>query len=150
MLPPPSVVIYNPPRRAPLRLTIKDLLAYPTRIRAPAYGICASVLPSPANPVPYEPSAKCAKYDPIPLSTLRRIPNLAITRFRDLINSMESVQCSQPMVLPLEASQMLSDGCSPSDLDVQILGAAWLAAQQMLPDERDYDLQMVKHASLEV
>lgn len=150
MPPPPSVVIYNPPRRAPMTFAIKDLLADPTQIRAPASILGASVLPSPTRRVPHESSAMWAMYDPIPLSTLRLVPNLAITRFREIIDSMEPIRCSQPMVLPSAASLMLAEGCPPSELDVQILGAAWLAAQQMLPNMRDCDLQMVKHASLDV
>lgn len=39
---------------------------------------------------------------------------------------------------------MLSEGCVTGYLDAQVLGAAWQAVLQLLPKDRDYDLQMVK------
>lgn len=45
---------------------------------------------------------------------------------------------------------MLSEGCMTSYLDVQVLGAAWQVVLQILPDERDYELQMGKEVSLVV
>lgn len=45
---------------------------------------------------------------------------------------------------------MMSEACVTSYLDAQVLGAGWQVVLQMLPDERDYDLQMVKQVALEV
>lgn len=70
--------------------------------------------------------------------------------FREIIDSMESIRFLQPTALPWEASPMLSEGCVTSYLDVQILGAAWQVVLQMIPDERDYELQMGKQFSLVV
>lgn len=45
---------------------------------------------------------------------------------------------------------MLSEGCVTGYLDAQVLGAAWQAVLQMLPNDRDYDLEMVKQVPVEV
>lgn len=45
---------------------------------------------------------------------------------------------------------MLSEACVTGYLDAQVLGAAWQAVLQILPHERNYDLQMVKQLAAEV
>lgn len=70
--------------------------------------------------------------------------NLAITTFRERLDSMNCIRFDQPMALPWNASPMLSEGCVSAYLDAQILGAAWQAVLQMVPEQRNYDLQMAK------
>lgn len=45
---------------------------------------------------------------------------------------------------------MMSEGCVTAYLDAQVLGAAWQAVLQMVPEERNYDLQMVKQVPVVV
>lgn len=150
-MPPPSVVfVAPPPPTLPTTYTVKQLLAHQPQRPSPASGISATILASRANRPTHKSSAASDKYDPIHASRLRLIPALPINEFRAVIDSMNSIQFSQPMAIPWEASPMLSEGCVTSYLDVQILGAAWQAVLQMLPDQRDYDLQMVKQVPLVV
>lgn len=149
-MPPPSVVFVAPPLLTSPTYTVKQLLAHQPQRPSPASGISATILASRANRPTHKSSAASDKYDPIHASRLRLIPALPINEFREVIDSMDSIQFSQPMALPWEASPMLSEGCVTSYLDAQILGAAWQAVLQMLPDKRDYDLQMVKQVPLVV
>lgn len=45
---------------------------------------------------------------------------------------------------------MMSEASVTGYLDAQVLVAAWQAVLQMVPEQREYDLQMVKQAPVEV
>lgn len=45
---------------------------------------------------------------------------------------------------------MMSEASVTGYLDAQVLVAAWQAVLQMLPERREYDVQMVKQAPVEV
>lgn len=143
--PPPSVVIPSRrPRQTPATYTIKQFLAHPPQLPSPASGFSSGILLSRAKLPTHKSTAASDKYDPIFASSLYLVPNLRINDFRATIDSMDGIRFPQPMALPWDASPMLSEACVSSHLDVQILGVAWQAVLQMLPDERDYDLRMVK------
>lgn len=138
------------PFSAPATYTIKQLLARQPQIPSPVSGISAKVLPFCTNRPDHRSSAASNKYEFIQASRLRLIPNLPITEFREVIDSMDSVMFTQPMTLPRDTSSVLSEGYVTNYLDAEILVPAWQAVLQMLPDDRDYDLQMVKQVSLVV
>lgn len=84
------------------------------------------------------------EYEWIDETTLHTILGIEIASFRTRVQSMESIKFGHSLALPWEASPMLSEGCVTGYLDAQVLGAAWQAVLQLLPKDRDYDLQMVK------
>lgn len=63
---------------------------------------------------------------------------------------MEYIRFDHSMALQWQASPMLSEGCVTGYLNAQVLGEAWQAVLQMLPEERDYDVQMVKQVTAAV
>lgn len=95
-------------------------------------------------------SANSLKYQPILDDSLRKLPAVVIEKFRTRIAAMNSIKFDHPISLPWDASPMLSEGSVTGYLDSQVLIAAWQAVLQMLPLDRDYDLQMVKQVSVVV
>lgn len=126
--------------------TMKQLLAYQVQLPSPT-SRPSTVKIEDNDP---EENSTVLGYDSILGSSLQRICKLHVSKFRSRIETMDSVKFDQPMALPWHASPMLSAGCVAGYLDAQVLGAAWQVVLQMVPQERDYDLQMVKQASLMV
>lgn len=151
-MPPPTVTVLfaAPPQISPPTYTIKQLLAYQPPLPSPPSGVSVAILAAKVCRPTHYSSSSTRSYAPINSRSLRPIPNVPIVEFRALIDSMDSVKFDQRMALPWDASPMMSEACVTSYLDVQVLGAAWQIVLQMLPDDRDYDLQMVKQAALEV
>lgn len=141
MPPPAQVTMFAPP---PLpTYTLKQLLDHPVQTPSAPSGISAGVLAAQTNR-PTHSSARALQYEWIDETTLHTILGVEIANFRKRIDSMESIKFGHSLALPWEASPMLSEGCVTGYLDAQVLGAAWQAVLQLLPKERDYDLQMVK------
>lgn len=147
MPPPAQVTLFAPP---PLRTyTLKQLLDHPLQTPSAPSGISVGVLAAQTNR-PTHSSARALEYEWIDETTLHTILGVEIAIFRKRIQSMDSVKFGHSLALPWEASPMLSEGCVTAYLDAQVLGAAWQAVLQLLPKDRDYDLQMVKQASTSV
>lgn len=140
-MPPPNVIFAAPPVPT---YTLTELLAYQPQMPSPPSGISASIVDSKTKRPTHSSSLRSMKYEWIHEQSLRRVMGCAITSFRDRLQAMNSLRFDQPMALPWNASPMLSEGCVTGYLDAQILGAAWQAVLQMVPKQRDYDLQMAK------
>lgn len=147
MLPPAHLIMFAPP--PPPTYTIKQLLDYPLQTPSPPSGVSIALLEAQTNR-PTHSSARAMDFETIEETTLRPILGIEIANFREQIQSMESIRFSHSMAIPWEASPMMSEGCVTGYLDAQVLGAAWQAVLQMLPKERDYDLQMVKQVPAKV
>lgn len=147
MPPPAQVTMFAPPPLA--TYTLKQLLDHPLQTPSAPSGISAGVLAAQRNR-PTNSSAKPLQYEWIDETTLHTILGVEIANFRKRIQSMESVKFGHSLAPPWEASPMLSEGCVTGYLDAQVLGAAWQAVLQLLPKERDYDLQMVKQVAAAV
>lgn len=96
------------------------------------------------------PTAHPGRFRNLPINghTLRLIPNLLTTELGAYIESMDAIKYAQPMALQWETSPMVSEACVTSYICAQGLGAAQQTVLQMLPDQRDFVLQMVKQALL--
>lgn len=151
-MPPPAatVLFAGPPQIPQSTYTIKQLLAYQPHMPSPPSGVSVAILAAKVGRPTHLSSSSTRSYPPINARSLRLIPNVPIVEFRTLIDSMDSVKFDQRMAVPWDASPMMSEACVTSYLDAQVLGAGWQVVLQMLPDERDYDLQMVKQVALEV
>lgn len=73
--------------------------------------------------------------------------------FRNCIHLMSEhtkISFKDPLALPWEGCSMVSEAMVTSYLDTQVLFAAWQAVLRMVPATRDYDLEMVKQAPVDV
>lgn len=148
MPPPAQASIIAPPPSA--TYSLKQVLDFPLQTPSPPSGVSIAHLAAQANRPSHNSSARALEYESIIPGTLRLIPGLAIAQFRNRVKSLESIRFGNSMAIPWEASPMLSEACVTGYLDAQVLGAAWQAVLQILPHERDYDLQMVKQLPTEV
>lgn len=142
MPPPAHGIIFAPP--PPPTFTVKQVLDYPLQTPSPPSGASVTIAASKATRPTHNSSARALLHQPIHPDSLSAISASHISAFRLRLKSMESIRFNDPMSLAWEASPMLSEGCVTGYLDAQVLGAAWQAVLQMLPKERDYDLEMVK------
>lgn len=148
-MPPPARPIIIAPPALPT-YSLQQVLDFPLQTPSPPSGVSIGVLAAQANRPTHNSSAKALDYECIIPGTLRPIPGLEIAQFRDRVKSLDSIRFGHTMAIPWEASPMLSEACVTGYLDAQVLGAAWQAVLQILPRERDYDLQMVKQLPAEV
>lgn len=144
MPPPASTIMFAPPPSP--TYTTRQVLAYQVQMPSP------TSVPRRGSVTINHPvqSSIAPEFRWIVGSSLQRIRKLHISEFRSRIEMMDCVKFDDPMALPWHASPMLSEGCVTSYLDAQVLGAAWQVVLQMVPQERDYDLQMVKQATITV
>lgn len=124
-------VVITPPL-PPGTYTIKQLLS---QISSPVSRNSAHNLPLRAG---------TEKHDFILASRLRLVPNLSINEFLSIIDSINPVTIPKPIQWIRGNSHMVSESPLATFLDGQILGVAWQAVLEMLPENRDYDLQLVK------
>lgn len=142
MPPPAHVIVFSPP--PPATFTVKQILDYPLLTPSPPSGASVNIAASKATRPTHNSSARALLHQPIHPHSLSAISAFNISAFRHRLKSMESIRFNDPMSLVWEASPMLSEGCVTGYLDAQVLGAAWQAVLQMVPKDRDYDLEMVK------
>lgn len=135
-------IIFAPP--PPPTFTAKQVLDYPLQTPSSPSGASVNIAASKATRPTHNSSARALLHQPIHPHSLSAISAFNISAFRHRLKSMESIRFNDPMSLVWEASPMLSEGCVTGYLDAQVLGAAWQTVLQMLPNERDYDLEMVK------
>lgn len=140
--------MFAPP--PPSTFTVQQLLAYQIQPPPSPSGLIVAALAAKIKRQTHNSSAASLKYDPILDHSLRKIPALVIDKFRARIAAMASVKFDHPISLPWDASPMLSEGSVTGYLDSQVLIAAWQAVLQMLPLQREYDLQMVKQIAVVV
>lgn len=148
MPPPAHSIIFAPP--PPPTFTVKQVLDYPLQTPSPPSGASVNIAAAKATRPTHNSSARALLHQPIHPHSLSAISAFNISAFRHRLKSMDSIRFNDPMSLVWEASPMLSEGCVTGYLDAQVLGAAWQAVLQMLPKDRDYDLEMVKQVPAEV
>lgn len=147
-MPPPQTVMFAPP--PPATFTVTQLLAYPLQSPSAPSGVTAKAFTAKVKRPTHKSSDTSDKYQSIKITTLREVPNILVGSFRDKITAMDSIKFDHPIALRWDASPMMSEGSVTGYLDAQVLIAAWQAVLQMLPQERNYDVQMVKQTAIEV
>lgn len=153
-MPPPTHTISFLPPPVPL-FTVQQLLAHtPPVAPTPSSRSCGSRPAPNALGRPSHSSSKLnEKYEPILAESLYPEAPVIVSDFRDRIRAISraaTITFQDPLVLPWDACSMLSEGMVTSYLDTQVLFAAWQAVLRMVPAIRNYDLEMVKQAPIEV
>lgn len=153
-MPPPTQTIsfLSPPIPS---FTVQQLLAHTIPVAPPPSSRSCGSRPVPNSlGRPSHSSSKLnEKYEPILAESLYPDTPAIVSDFRDRIRAISraaTITFQDPLVLPWDACSMLSEGMVTSYLDTQVLFAAWQAVLRMVPAIRNYDLEMVKQAPIEV
>lgn len=137
---PPATSLFAPPTSP--TYTLKQFLAYQPRLVTPPFGVSTEALSAEvSSPILTSTAGKRVEI----LDRLYPFSYHVIDNFRARIDTMDSsISFEQPLAPPHYPSPIPSVECIPGWIDAQILAASWQAVLRMLPDQRDYDLQVVK------
>lgn len=109
----------------PATYSFKQVLDFPVQTPSLSLGVSIAILAAQANRPTHHSSAKSSDFESIIPRTLRPIPALPITEFRNYVTSLESIRFGHSMAIPWEASPMLLEGCVTGYLDTSVLGPVW-------------------------
>lgn len=153
VMPPPPPRDILPPTPAAPPFTVQQLLAYTVHAaKPPSSRSCGFVTNQSSRPA-HSSSKRNEEYEPILSFSLYPIHPVVVGAFRTRVLSISAtsqILFKDPLTLPWDGCSMVSEGMVTAYLDTQVLFAAWQAVLRMAPAVRNFDLEMVKQAPIDV
>lgn len=153
LMPPPLPHNPSPAPPAAPSFTVQQLLAHTGHAaKPPSSRSCGFVKNQPTRPA-HSSSKRNEEYEPILSLSLYPINAVVVAAFRTRVLSISDtsqILFKDPLTLPWDGCSMVSEGMVTAYLDTQVLFAAWQAVLRMAPAVRNFDLEMVKQAPIDV
>lgn len=153
LMPPPPPHNPSPAPPAAPSFTVQQLLAHTGHAaKPPSSRSCGFVKNQPTRPA-HSSSKRNEEYEPIISLSLYPINPVVVAAFRTRVLSLSDssqILFKDPLTLPWDGCSMVSEGMVTAYLDTQVLFAAWQAVLRMAPAVRNFDLEMVKQAPIDV